>query len=101
MDRVARVLTTLSYSEIARRSGTTVAFVSRLFRGQRQAKMETLGKIAKALGVTLDDIYTYLGKVPKVQTVKCDNGQLHGWQGSNGKGKGKGRKAKAPVGAAA
>lgn len=64
MDRVTQALKTLNYSEIARKAGTTPGFVSMLFNGHRRAKVGTLREIAKALGVTLDDLDRHLVKIP-------------------------------------
>ena len=63
MDSVQKALKTVSYSEVARRTGTTPGYVSLLFRGLRRAKMETLGKMAKALGVSVEDLHTHLTKL--------------------------------------
>ncbi len=63
MDRVTKALKTLNYSEIARKSGTTAGFISMLFRGHRRPKMETARKVAKAIGVSLDELDTYLLKL--------------------------------------
>jgi transcriptional regulator with XRE-family HTH domain len=60
MSRVEKALEGLSYSEIARETGTTTGYISLLFRGQRSARSETLAKIAKVLKVSLDDLHQYL-----------------------------------------
>ena len=94
MDKVASALKGTNYSEIARRSGTTPGFVSLLFRGQRRAKVETLSKMAKALGVTLDDLHSHILKLASTAGVK---GKPDGWQG--GKAPKRTPKAPAPVNA--
>ena len=87
MDRVTRALKTLNYTEIARKTGTTVGYVSLLFRGKRRAKMETMGKIATAVGVSVEDLHNHLMRVFREPGGKLD-----------GKG---GKRPKAPTAAAA
>lgn len=65
MDPVAQALKGLSYSELARRSGTTPGYISLLFRGKRSARMTTMGKVAKALGVTVNDVYNHLERLAR------------------------------------
>ena len=70
---VQDALNQMSYSEIARKSGTTLGYVSLLFRGYRGAKTDTLERLADALGVDLAELHAYLKALPK-------RGQKHGWQ---------------------
>jgi transcriptional regulator with XRE-family HTH domain len=72
MNPVQESLNRMSYSEIARKSGTTFGFISLLFRGYRSAKIDTLDRIADALGVELAELHAYLKSVPK-------RDQRHGW----------------------
>ncbi len=65
MDPVTQALKAVSYSELARRSGTTPGYISLLFRGKRSARMATMGKVAKALGVTVNDVYNYLERLAR------------------------------------
>jgi transcriptional regulator with XRE-family HTH domain len=65
MASLAEVLKRVSYSEIARRSGTTPGYISLLFRGKRSARMETLAKVAKVLGVGVGELHDYLTKSPR------------------------------------
>lgn len=73
MDRVQTALKDKTWSEIARATSTTPAFISLLFRGKRSAKVATLARIAKVLGVTLDDLAGYLSRPQK-------NGRGYGWR---------------------
>lgn len=41
------------------------SYISRLLRGERQATVETLERIAKALEVTLDEMHAHLKRVSK------------------------------------
>jgi len=63
MARLSEVLKTMSYSEIARRTGTTPGYISLLFRGKRSTKLETLGKLSKALGVGVEELHGYLTRI--------------------------------------
>ena len=63
MDKVDVALKITNYSEIARKSGTTPGFISMLFRGHRRPKMETARKVAKAMGVSLDELDGHLSKL--------------------------------------
>ena len=69
---VQESLNQMSYSEIARKSGTTFGFISLLFRGYRSAKVDTLERIAEAMGVTLAELHSYLKALPK-------QSERHGW----------------------
>jgi len=73
MDRVQQALKARYWSEIARATGTTPGFISLLFRGKRSARVVTLGKIAKVLGVSLDELHEYLNKARK-------NNRGYGWR---------------------
>lgn len=72
LNPVQESLNKMSYSEIARKSGVTFGFCSLLFRGYRSAKVDTLERIADALGVELAELHAYLKSVPK-------RDQRHGW----------------------
>jgi transcriptional regulator with XRE-family HTH domain len=41
------------------------SYISRLLRGERRATVETLDRLAKALGVTLDEMHAHLKRVTK------------------------------------
>jgi transcriptional regulator with XRE-family HTH domain len=69
---VQDALNRMSYSDIARKSCMTLSFISLLFRGRRHAKAETLSKIAKVLGVTMDELHSHLSKLGK-------DGRRYGW----------------------
>lgn len=69
---VQESLSRMSYSEIARKSGVTFGFCSLLFRGYRSAKVDTLERIAGALGVSMAELHAYLKAVPK-------QSERHGW----------------------
>jgi transcriptional regulator with XRE-family HTH domain len=62
MDKVATALKATNYSALARQTGTTPAFISLLFRGLRGARMVTIQKLAKALGVSIGDLCQHLTK---------------------------------------
>jgi transcriptional regulator with XRE-family HTH domain len=75
---VQESLNRMSYSEIARKSGTTFGFISLLFRGYRSAKVDTLERIAGALGVSITELHAYLKAVPK-------QSERHGWSKAKGR----------------
>jgi transcriptional regulator with XRE-family HTH domain len=58
--KIDEALKRLSYSEIARRTKTTAGYISLLFRGERSARVETLHRVATALGVSMDELYDHL-----------------------------------------
>jgi transcriptional regulator with XRE-family HTH domain len=64
MDRVEQALKGSNYTQIAKRSGTTPAYICLLFNRRRSGKTDTLKKVAVAIGVTLDELHTYLSKTP-------------------------------------
>jgi cyanate lyase len=68
-------LSRMSYSDIARKSGVTFGFCSLLFRGHRSAKVDTLERIAGALGVSITELHAHLKAVPR-------QSERHGWQKS-------------------
>lgn len=57
---VAEKLNATSLGRLARGVGVDVSFLSRLFRGQKGARMETADRIARELGVTLDQLHQYV-----------------------------------------
>jgi plasmid maintenance system antidote protein VapI len=63
MDKVAAALKATNYSALARQVGTTPSFISLLFGGRRGASMGTTGKLAKALGMSMDDLHRHLTRV--------------------------------------
>ncbi len=73
MDKVAAAIKGKSWTEVAKTTGTTPSFISLLFRGKRNAKVATLARIAKVLGVTLDELATHLSRPQK-------NGRGYGWR---------------------
>jgi transcriptional regulator with XRE-family HTH domain len=64
MGTVAEVLKKTNYTQIARLSGTTPAYISLLFNGRRNGKTVTLKKVATALGMSLDDLHGHLASLP-------------------------------------
>ena len=56
---VAKKLTETSLGKLARSVGVDVSFLSRFFRGQTGARMETASRIASELGVTLDQLHEH------------------------------------------
>lgn len=60
MSTVASALKATSYSALARQTGTTPGFVSLLFRGRRGARMTTVQKLARCLGVSTDDLCRHI-----------------------------------------
>ena len=85
MNKVAEALRGTNYSEIARKSRTTPGFVSMLFRGKRRGKWETMARVAKVLGVSLDELHAYLSKVSKA--VAAPTATNYGWGVRKSKGK--------------
>jgi transcriptional regulator with XRE-family HTH domain len=59
-NRVAERLQRTTYGRLARATGLTTSFVSRLLRGQRTPTMNTAMKLATELGVTLEDLFDYI-----------------------------------------
>ena len=51
----------VSASWVARRTGLSVSFVSRLLRGERKPSMNTTVTLSKALGMSTDDVIRWLG----------------------------------------
>ena len=62
MDKVATALKATNYSALARQVGATPSFISLLFGGRRGASMATVQKLAKHLGVSIDDLHRHLTK---------------------------------------
>ncbi len=75
MGTVAEVLKKTNYTQIARLSGTTPAYISLLFNGRRNGKTATLKKVATALGMTLDDLHAHLSKLPHEKRVWPKKGE--------------------------
>lgn len=73
--KVATAYAKTSVTELAYRTGTTPSFISMLFRGKREARVDTLRRIAGALGVSVDELDTYL------VSIKGQSGKMsrHGW----------------------
>jgi hypothetical protein len=65
MNVVEQALKNLSWTNIATRSGVSLAGVWLIFHGKRRGSIGTLRKIAGALAVGLDDLDSYLQKLPK------------------------------------
>ncbi len=76
MDPVSQALKAVSQAELARRVGTTQGYISLLFRGKRSARMETMGKLAKALGVNVNDIYNHLERLRRRKPPTPDPGPV-------------------------
>ncbi len=64
----------LSYSEIARRSGMSLTTVSKIYSGRgvnaRRPSLEAAQKLARAQGITIDQLYKDLEKVAKQNVSK-------------------------------
>ena len=54
----------LSLTELSRRTGLTQGGISLILNGHRNATVGSLRKLASAIGVTLDELDTYLQAVP-------------------------------------
>ena len=72
MGKVEQYLRATTNAQLARKTGMSEGFVSRVLRGQRQSRTENLVKLADALGVTLDELYAHLKKIQRP-------GPRHGW----------------------
>lgn len=55
-----------NYHAIARNAGMTPQHVSRILRRRHGTSLEIAAKVAKAAGVTLDDLYTYTTVVNEI-----------------------------------
>lgn len=55
-----------NYRSIARRAGLSVQHVSRTLRGERGASFHVAARIAKAAGVTLDEMHRYIMASPSL-----------------------------------
>ena len=53
---IAQANACLSVSELAQRSGITKTWISNLIHGERKASPKTIGRLAKALNVDVDEI---------------------------------------------
>ena len=51
----------LNYSQIARETGLSVSFISRIMRGQRNPSVHNLVKISKAIKINLNELIKMLG----------------------------------------
>lgn len=58
--QVATIIQGANYSETARRTGIHLSHVSRVLNRKRTASTRTLQAIALALGVGLEELYSYL-----------------------------------------
>ena len=54
-----------SYGQIARETGLSVSFVSRVMRGERRPSVDSLSLLARTLGVSTDTLLCRLEKVRK------------------------------------
>lgn len=61
--RVKGKLRGLSLTELSRRTGLSQGGISLILNGHRNATVGSLRKLAAALGVTLDELDTYLQSV--------------------------------------
>lgn len=57
-----------SYGQIARDTGLSVSFISRVFRGERGVSTSSLVAIAKSLGITTDRLVRKLKRIRKERT---------------------------------
>lgn len=53
----------ISVALVARKAGLSRGFVYRVLKGQRGLSLNTAARIAKAAGVTLDELYHYLSSL--------------------------------------
>lgn len=67
-----RLAADLSMNQIATRTGLSVSFIGYLERGQRRPSVETLAKVAWALGVSLTDLLSRV-EPPIWETVKKES----------------------------
>jgi len=51
----------VSMSELSRRTGLSVSFISRLIRGKRKPSMNTIIKLSVATGMNEDKVLRWLG----------------------------------------
>jgi len=51
----------VSMSELSRRTGLSVSFISRLIRGKRKSSMNTIIKLSVATGMNEDKVLRWLG----------------------------------------
>jgi transcriptional regulator with XRE-family HTH domain len=71
--KVEQYLRATTNAELARKTGLSEGFVSRVLRGQRRGRIDNLVRLADVLGVTLDELHQYLKKLEKP-------GPRYGWQ---------------------
>ena len=62
-------LENLNYSDIARKTGVTVGYVSRIYRGMRVPSAKTLRVLARERGVSMDVLMRKLEAVRKERAV--------------------------------
>lgn len=72
--KIAEALARISCTELARRSKTTPGYVSLLFRGLRDGRVDTLERIADVLGVSLGELHDYLKNVRSGATASVPRG---------------------------
>lgn len=72
MPNVPATVRKMGYSEISRKSGLTLGYISLLFRGLRGARMGTLERIAKVLEVPTEDLLKFLLQVQQQRKLKSD-----------------------------
>ena len=56
-----------NYRRIARTAGVTPQHVARVLRGERGASLHVGARIAKAAGVTLDQMYEFISNSPTLE----------------------------------
>ena len=80
--KILRELRNLTQEQLAEKSGTSSQYISALERGQKNATVEMLEKIATALGVQPVILFSFDSELdqPSKQTVKQLLDQLDGRQ---------------------
>ena len=56
----------LSASEVARRAGLSESYISRLMKGKRRPSSDALERIARALGVSMEDLQTEMRAIREI-----------------------------------
>ena len=59
----------LSASEVARRAGLSESYISRLMKGKRRPSSDALERIARALGVSMEDLQTEMRAIREIAKV--------------------------------
>lgn len=60
MSKTQQKIDAINRSEVARETGLHVSYVSRVLAGKRNPPLTVAAKVAKAVGVSLDELNGYL-----------------------------------------